>query len=193
METNGRLTFGTWTGQPNTITSPLAYNNNQWHHVVATQSGDGMKLYVDGVLVGTNPQTGAQAYTGYWRVGGDTTWGPQPWFAGSLDEVAVYSTALDAQTVANHYALGTTGMLPNQTPDGVLHGDAHRPLGRASTRRARRTRTAPSRPRLDFGDGGAGDGRHDVAHLRGGRHVHGDAHRHRQPGRHRDDVAPRSP
>ncbi|WP_146848049.1 PKD domain-containing protein, partial [Cellulomonas terrae] len=116
METNGRLTFGTWTGVANTITSPLAYNNNQWHHLVATQSAAGMRLYVDGALVGTHPEVGAQSYSGYWRVGGDTTWGPQPWFAGQLDEVAVYSTALDAQTVTNHYALGTTGQLPNQTP-----------------------------------------------------------------------------
>jgi len=116
METNGRLTFGTWTGVANTITTPLAYNNNQWHHLVATQSAAGMRLYVDGALVGSHPQTGAQTYSGYWRVGGDTTWGPQPWFAGQLDEVAVYSTALDAQTVTNHYALGTTGLLPNQSP-----------------------------------------------------------------------------
>ena len=57
-----------------------------------------MKLYVDGVLVGTNPQTQAQDYTGYWRVGGDTTWGGNSsnYFAGTIDEVAVYSTALTA-------------------------------------------------------------------------------------------------
>ena len=30
-----------------------------------------MKLYVDGQLAGTNPQTQAQDYSGYWRVGGD--------------------------------------------------------------------------------------------------------------------------
>ena len=56
-----------------------------------------MKLYVDGVLVGTNPQTSAQDYTGYWRVGGDNTWGgSSPWFDGTIDEVAVYSSALSA-------------------------------------------------------------------------------------------------
>ena len=84
------------------------YNNNAWHHVVATQSTrSGMTLYVDGALQGTNPQTGAQAYTGYWRIGGDTTWGPQPWFAGTLDEVAVYSVALTPAVVAAHYRLGS--------------------------------------------------------------------------------------
>ena len=44
--------------------------------MVATQSPTaGMKLYVDGALVGTNGQTQPQGYTGYWRVGGDTSWG----------------------------------------------------------------------------------------------------------------------
>ncbi|WP_298459553.1 PKD domain-containing protein [uncultured Cellulomonas sp.] len=107
MENDGRLTFGTWTGQANTITSPRSYNDGGWHHMVATQSAGGMRLYVDGELVGQNAQTGAQSYTGYWRVGGDTTWGPQPWFAGAIDEVAVYSTALTPATVAQHHALGS--------------------------------------------------------------------------------------
>ena len=43
----------------NTITTSAAYNDGQWHHVVATQGRGRHGLYVDGVLVGTNPQTGA--------------------------------------------------------------------------------------------------------------------------------------
>ena len=115
METDGRLTFGVWTGATNTITSPSAYNDGAWHHMVASQSSDGMRLYVDGTLVGTNPQTAAQDYTGYWRVGGDTTWGPQPWFAGTVDEVAVYPVALTPAQVAQHFQLGS-GTVPNQPP-----------------------------------------------------------------------------
>ncbi|MGO4592525.1 PKD domain-containing protein [Leifsonia sp. 2TAF2] len=117
MQDDGRIVFGTWTGQANTITTPNPLNNNQWHQVVASQGADGMKLYIDGQLVGTNPQTGAQAYNGYWRIGGDNTWGSTgPYFSGTLDEAAVYSTVLSAQDVANHYSLATTGTLPNQTP-----------------------------------------------------------------------------
>ncbi|MDO8121480.1 PKD domain-containing protein, partial [Isoptericola sp. b490] len=112
MENSGRLTFGVYTGTTTTITSPDAYNDGQWHYLVATQSSAGMALYVDGALVGTNPQTGAQNYTGYWRVGGDTTWGPQPWFAGTIDEVAIYPTALTAAQVTEHYALGTANHPP---------------------------------------------------------------------------------
>lgn len=111
MQDDGRLVFGTWTGQTNTITTPLSYNDGAWHQVVAAQSSAGMKLYVDGQLVGTNPQTGAESYPGYWRAGGDTTWGSSsPWFDGLLDEFAVYDKALAASTVLAHYDLGKTAV-----------------------------------------------------------------------------------
>jgi PKD repeat protein len=116
MENSGQLTFGVWTGQANTITTPQPYNDGSWHHMVATQSSDGMKLYVDGQEVGSNPQAESQAYNGYWRVGADTTWGPQPYFAGAIDEVAVYSTALSSSDVSAHYALGAGTTPVNQSP-----------------------------------------------------------------------------
>ena len=117
MQDDGHLVFGTYTGQMNTITTPGAYNDGKWHSVVATQSSDGMVLYVDGAEVGTNPQTAAQDYTGYWRIGGDTTWGSSSaFFAGTLDEAAVYPSALTAARVATHYQLGTTVPPVNQVP-----------------------------------------------------------------------------
>ncbi|WP_028047338.1 LamG domain-containing protein [Cellulomonas sp. URHE0023] len=117
MENNGRLTFGVRTGgsSTTTITTPSSYNNGQWHHMVATQASEGMRLYVDGVLQASSPQAGAQVYTGYWRVGGDTTWGPQAWFKGSIDEAAVYSTALPAGVVLQHFQIGTN-TVPNLVP-----------------------------------------------------------------------------
>ncbi|WP_130011476.1 PKD domain-containing protein [Serinicoccus sediminis] len=109
MRNNGTLTFGVWTGAENTITSTDAYNDGQWHHVVGVQGPAGMALYVDGELVGTHPQTDAQAYTGYWRIGGDRVWSgaSSGYLQGSLDEAAVYSTPLSAARVAAHYAAGT--------------------------------------------------------------------------------------
>jgi hypothetical protein len=59
MQDNGQLVFGAWTGQTNTVTTPASYNDGKWHQVVASQGSDGMKLYVDGALIGTNPQTQA--------------------------------------------------------------------------------------------------------------------------------------
>ncbi|MEH0110276.1 PKD domain-containing protein [Tersicoccus sp. MR15.9] len=125
MQDDGRLVFGVWTGQTNTITTPDPLNDNQWHHVVATQGADGMKLYIDGQLTGTNPQTQAQDYAGYWRVGNDTTWGSSSsHFNGTLDDVAVYSSVLSAATVGSHYQLGT-GTTPNQAPTAAFTSSAN--------------------------------------------------------------------
>lgn len=106
MLNNGKLRSGVWTGQQNVIESPEPYNDGAWHHMVATQDRDGMRLFVDGELVGTNPQNKAQDYTGYWRVGGDTHWGDadSQWFDGRIDEVAIYSRALPLVEVQAHFA-----------------------------------------------------------------------------------------
>ena len=115
MRDDGKLTFGTYSGTENTIITPNAYNDDRWHHMAATQSSDGMKLYVDGVLTGTHPQTGAEPYTGYWRIGGDRTWGgaSSAFFDGLIDEAAVYDTALSLDRVTAHY---TASGLANQPP-----------------------------------------------------------------------------
>ena len=118
MQDNGKLTFGVYTGQLNVVDSPASYNDNEWHHVVATLSGNGMRLYVDGSLVGTNPQTAAEPYTGYWRVGGDVTWGSSsPWFDGQIDEAAVYARELTIEEINDHYSLVGA---PNKAPTAAF-------------------------------------------------------------------------
>ncbi|WP_255498146.1 PKD domain-containing protein [Nakamurella sp. PAMC28650] len=104
MLNNGQLVFGTYTGTLNLAQTAGSYNDSKWHHVVATQGADGMKLYVDSVLVATNVQTQAQGYAGYWRVGGDSDWGgDSPYFAGAIDEAAAYSVELTSAQVSAHY------------------------------------------------------------------------------------------
>jgi PKD repeat protein len=116
MTNAGALVFGTYTGQLNTITSAGGLNDGQWHHVVATQSGNGMKLYVDGVLAGTNPQTQAENYPGHWKVGGDPVWfdSSSNFFAGTIDEVAIYERELSASRIAAHFTAAAPA--PNQKP-----------------------------------------------------------------------------
>ncbi|GIH69073.1 LamG-like jellyroll fold domain-containing protein [Sphaerimonospora thailandensis] len=121
MTNSGKLVFGTYTGAINVITSPNGYNDDQWHHVVATQGSGGMKLYVDGALVGSDPQTGAQNYTGYWRVGGDNinSWPDRPTgdnFNGEIDEVAVYGSVLTDSQIAEHWQKGSGNGPANQAP-----------------------------------------------------------------------------
>ena len=116
MQDDGTLVFGAWTGQENLVTSPQSYNDGKWHQVTAVQSSAGMALYVDGQLVGTNPQTSQQAYTGYWRAGEDVTWGSTTNnFDGTLQDFAVYNSALSAGTILSQYEIGS-GTVPNQPP-----------------------------------------------------------------------------
>jgi PKD repeat protein len=124
MNNDGTVVFGVWTGFTNTITSPTALNDGLWHHVVASQSNAvGMRLYVDGTLAGSNGQTDAQDYAGYWRVGGDNHWGCcSPFINATIDEVAVYSSVLSASTVTDHFLAGG-GTVPNQPPAAAFSHD----------------------------------------------------------------------
>lgn len=112
MTNGGRLVYGVYTGATRTITTPGAYNDNQWHHVVATQGPGGMTLYVDGAQKGTLAVTTHENFSGYWHAGGDSLggWPDRPtseYWSGRLDETAVYPTVLSAAQVQNHYTLAT--------------------------------------------------------------------------------------
>ncbi|PVC85568.1 hypothetical protein DBP19_27520 [Streptomyces sp. CS090A] len=113
MRNDGRLVFGVNSSGTRTVATSAAYNDGQWHHVVATQGplGQGMSLYVDGQLRASNILvSGNENYPGYWRVGGDNLagWPNRPtsnFFAGQIDETAVYPTTLTGSQVSAHYAL----------------------------------------------------------------------------------------
>ncbi|TQS42366.1 LamG domain-containing protein [Cryptosporangium phraense] len=116
----GRLVFGLSTGAvgstvKKTVVSATAVNDGNWHHAVATYSSGTMILYVDGVA--QTPTTGVGTLTAispsYWRVGGDasgTTWPGTygDYLTGTLDEAAVYQSALSATRVTAHYTAGTS-------------------------------------------------------------------------------------
>ncbi|MET8754985.1 DNRLRE domain-containing protein [Streptomyces sp. NPDC004667] len=112
MTDDGRLVYGVYTGATRTITTAASYNDDKWHHVVATQGPGGMTLYVDGAQKGTLNVTTHENFTGYWRVGFDGLggWPDRPTsehFAGLIDETAVYPGVLSAAQVQNHYALAS--------------------------------------------------------------------------------------
>ncbi|TNM61051.1 PKD domain-containing protein [Streptomyces sp. NP160] len=159
MNTDGTLHFGVWTGQENRVDTSTAYNDGKWHHLVATQGPAGMAMYVDGQSVGTNPQTRAQSYSGYWRVGGDSSWGPtQNGFVdGSVDEVAIYSKVLGASTVTDHFTKGAPAPA-NQAPTAAFTAavtDMSAAFDASGSRDADGTVASYA---WDFGDGSTGTG-----------------------------------
>jgi PKD repeat protein len=125
MTAAGRIVFGVNPGSVRTVGSPNAYNDGAWHHMVGTLGPDGMRLHVDGQLVGRRTDTTrAQSTNGVWRVGGDALGGwpdapPDRNLAGTIDEVATYVSPLPAERVLAHWQLGS-GQTPNQAPTAAF-------------------------------------------------------------------------
>jgi len=130
LSNDGRLNFGVLqNGTARTITTTGAYNNGQWHHVVATMGDAGMQLFVDGASVGARTDTTfGQMYWGYWRVGGDaigTQFPNRPQrirLAGTVDEVAMYPVVLDSAKVFRHWQ---AGQAINQAPIAAFTSTAN--------------------------------------------------------------------
>ncbi len=117
MLNNGRISFGISTPAlvNQVITTPSAYNDNKWHHVVSTFGSGGMALFVDGTRVASRSDvTSAYDYKGFWRIGGDSLsgWPSRPssdYLAGSIDEAAVYPTVLSNTQISQHHTRGAGG------------------------------------------------------------------------------------
>ena len=141
MTNGGQLIFGA--DSSHTISSSGSYNDNTWHHVAATLGSQGLTLVVDGTRVGTDAgTTTAGNYTGYWRPAYDSLsgWPSAPnsdFFAGSLDEIHVYTRQLTDAEIKADYTAGNSGLqfahtLPNVTPgtsttydaDAIIQTDA---------------------------------------------------------------------
>jgi hypothetical protein len=114
---NGYLSTGTniTTAGTNTITNILTSISGGtatpgvWSHIVGTYNGSSVVLYVDGVPVASANVDGAQFLpnrTQPFRIGATTI--PNRTFDGWIDEVAFYNTALDGDTIQEHYTVGAT-------------------------------------------------------------------------------------
>jgi hypothetical protein len=87
------------------VQTPVVTDTN-WHYIVATNNGSRIKIYMDGVLkqdVATTLQMAANTLPlNIGRANANNYF-----FDGWLDEVAVYPTALPAQTILAHYNRAT--------------------------------------------------------------------------------------
>jgi hypothetical protein len=93
-----------------TSSSATVTDTTTWHHVVATKSGTTVKLYLDGAdVTGTVSKATAANSTLPLTIGSG---GASGWLNGTLDEVAVYTTALTKDQVTNHLLLGRAACAP---------------------------------------------------------------------------------
>jgi len=93
------------------IATPLAYNDNNWHHVACTRSGTAMKIYMDGALV----VSGNTAAPTNLNNAVSVKVGNQPcgMFAGSLDELRIWTEARSCDQISQLRNCELTGSEPN--------------------------------------------------------------------------------
>ena len=115
MTNAGRIFFGVYPSAVRTVSSSAAYNDGAWHLATASLSSAGMRLYLDGDLVDSDPATttAEAGTTAYLRVAFDNldSWDSTPtsrYFAGTLDDAAYFTSALTASQVAGLYEAGTS-------------------------------------------------------------------------------------
>jgi hypothetical protein len=89
-----------------------------WTHLATTYDGATQRLFVNGVQVATQAQTGAiTATTNALRIGGSITM--SQYFDGRIDEVRIYSRALSAGEIQTDMATPITPPGPDVTPPVV--------------------------------------------------------------------------
>jgi Concanavalin A-like lectin/glucanases superfamily/Phage head-tail joining protein len=94
------------------VNTPGPAPDGLWHHLVITQDGTTVRFYVDSVA-GTSDTGVRSSSTNPVLIGADPS--NLNWHHGSLDELAIYPTALTPTQIAAHYAAGT------KIPDRILH------------------------------------------------------------------------
>ena len=110
MDNSGRIWFGVNNGTNRSVHTTGLYNNNKWHLVTASLGPGGMRLFLNRNPVPALPSvTSGKSFLGDWQVGRATLSGrpsapTSQSLLGSVDEVAVYRSALSATRIAAHYA-----------------------------------------------------------------------------------------
>lgn len=99
--TNGQMEFRVIADPGSALVSNGSLSTSDWHYVVATYDGGQARLYVDGALDGSRAITMVPSNAADpWSIGRRA----DGYFAdGTLDEVAIYGTALTADQVNAHW------------------------------------------------------------------------------------------
>jgi hypothetical protein len=118
----------------NRIRSTSTVNDNNWHHVVVTSNGSSWAMYIDGSAASTTIPNGSNtgqwvgdiyslnsAFVAFSDIGAarrHPTIGGNSYFNGSIDEVAVWDSALSSSDISSIYNSGVPNDISSLSPAG---------------------------------------------------------------------------
>jgi RHS repeat-associated protein len=112
------LCLGPPSDQYGTCVSGGAASQDNWTHLAGTYDGSVYRMYANGELVASGPQTmAAGVSTGALRIGGDAIWGE--YFTGIIDELRIYDRALSQSEIQTDMAKPVNDTGPDTTPPSV--------------------------------------------------------------------------
>jgi len=90
---------------PNVSTMPYSFELDRWYQVTITRDGSTLYYYVDGLIIGSEPcdSFALVSDASNTMIGRETYLGGYFAFNGAIDEVAIYSRALTAEEIEQHY------------------------------------------------------------------------------------------
>jgi hypothetical protein len=106
-------------GRERLLLDPGAIPLDKTSHVVATYDGSVQRLYVNGVLAKSQALTIPAQVTSSEITVGSWQYGLSEYFDGTVDEVALYPTALPLARIEAHYDLGHTPAVPPLAPQSL--------------------------------------------------------------------------
>ena len=111
----------------------------QWYHLVAVDTGTTLQLFVNGVLDGSaTPSSSFQEANGQAQIGRFTPGADTGTYAkGTVDEAAIYPSALSAAQVSTHYQAGSAASGVNCQNVGGATDQLYQPAGSDTGKRIR--------------------------------------------------------
>lgn len=119
---SGQLEFFVYDGGWQAVTvsmSTAGITQNSWHYIVGVRDSEGLKLYVDGKLVGSRSYTGSVNSSSA-PLGVGVTDGASYVMNGAISTVHLLDSAMSADQIAAQYRYYTEGGDPAYTPDGSI-------------------------------------------------------------------------
>lgn len=105
-------TIQIWTPGGGALNTNYSFDDDEWHHVATIATGNDIRNYFDGELVGTAGSPTSNYGTSAFNVhigGGGVYDATGNHFDGFLDEVAIFDKAIPAERVREHYLAGLRG------------------------------------------------------------------------------------